>query len=76
MSRESTQGHGHWTHRRPDLLPRGERHRSAKLTDVAVRAMRAAKASGATTTSIAKRFGVSFKSARRAILGETWSHIK
>lgn len=72
----STWGDKHWTHRRSDLLPRGERHHSAKLSEDAVRWMRKQYAQGVSVTSVAKQLRVSRKAARYAILGVTWKHVR
>jgi hypothetical protein len=50
-------GDRHWSRRRPELVVRGERHGMARLTDIQVREIRQAVASGATRVSMARKFG-------------------
>jgi hypothetical protein len=66
--------HGQYTH--PELMPRGESHGNAKLTDAAVLAMRHAYASGdATQSELAERYGVTRVVALNALKGNTWKHV-
>jgi hypothetical protein len=56
---------------------RGSGHHGAVLTEAIVREMRALhRAGGGTFKSIGERFGVAKPTARQAIVGETWRHIK
>lgn len=55
---------------------RGSENTSSKLTESLVQSIRAAKAAGETTVSIAKKFGMHRCSIRRAISGQTWAHVK
>lgn len=50
----------------------GEANPHAKLTWAAVDEMRALRASGASVYSLAKRYGVSKMTARRAVTGDSW----
>lgn len=58
------------------VVVRGERHTSAKLTERTVFRMRQLRKRGATFQQMADDFGVTKQAARRAIIGETWSHLK
>jgi hypothetical protein len=54
----------------------GERQPNARLTDAAVQEMRALHATGmATFTELARRFGVSRRTATDAIRGVAWRHL-
>jgi hypothetical protein len=53
----------------------GEANRAAKLTDEQVRLARGEHQAGAKIRQLARRFGVHPKTMRRALLGETWSHV-
>lgn len=53
----------------------GAGHGGAKLTDEAVREARALRLTGMSYERIAKRYGVSKKTAMCAVNGETWKHI-
>ena len=53
----------------------GERHPMRRLDDTAVRAMRARRADGASSTQLAKEFNVSRMTAFRAATGRSWSHL-
>lgn len=54
------------------LLPQGERHRDAKLTAEKVEEAKRLRSEGWSYGRIAKHFGVSDVSARKAVLGLTW----
>lgn len=57
-------------------VPRGVGNGSAKLTEAIVRECRARYAAGsASTAELAQEFGVIENSMRKAINGETWSHV-
>lgn len=55
---------------------RGEQRPGAKLTDTTVRAMRIAADGGETMRSVARHFRVAPETARDAIQGRTWKHVK
>lgn len=59
-----------------DRIRKGEQHGQAKLTEQDVREMRRKRAQGMTYLSIANQYGVGRATARNAILGVTWKHIK
>lgn len=59
-----------------DRIRKGEQHGQAKLTEKDVREMRRKRAQGMTYPSIANQYGVGRVTARNAILGVTWDHIK
>jgi len=71
--------------RRPARRPRppqpletiayGERQPNAKLTNSAVRIIRAERAAGATYRALAVRFDVTPTAVRLAAIGERWGHI-
>ena len=54
----------------------GERSKQAKLTEKKVVEMRSRRQSGASYRTIGREFGVSNFSARHAVLGITWKHVK
>lgn len=54
------------------LIRRGERHGNARLTEAAVRAIRA---SAERTTSLAHQYGVSPRTVRDARNGKLWRHV-
>lgn len=54
---------------------RGEVHRSAKLTEDAVRKLRAMRGEGYTYPQLAALFGVHEQTARKAVQGRTWGHV-
>ncbi len=56
-------------------MPRGENHRSAKLTESDVRAIRELSVSGCGPTMLAKRFGVCVSAIHRAKTGKSWRHL-
>lgn len=55
---------------------RGSRHPHAKLTEDAVREIRAARAAGIPLAQLAARFGVSVRVVYEAAVGITWKHVK
>lgn len=55
--------------------PRGTRHHSSRLSEDDVGSLRSAYASGATTTELAERYGISRSSAYAAAIGRTWRHV-
>lgn len=69
-------GKGRMFGQRPaDDTIRGERHGIAKLDEAAVRELRALHASGATVTSLARKFGVSRRAIDFVLSRETWGHV-
>jgi hypothetical protein len=54
---------------------RGKEQGCSKLSDGAVREMRAKRASGATYAALGREYGVSDVAARNAVTGGTWSHV-
>lgn len=54
---------------------RGEAQGAARLTDDAVMLMRRAYAEGMSNAAVAAVFGVNKATARRAITGESWTHL-
>ena len=56
------------------LLPRGERHCSARLTEAIVLTIRERHASSETQASIARFYGVHIVTVNDVILGKTWKH--
>lgn len=64
-------------HTHSHLIVRGDRHHNAKLTDSKVRKMRYLYASGCYSyTELGIKFNVNCQTARSAILGQTWGHVK
>lgn len=62
--------------RRPDdLLPGGEHHHSAKLTDRTVLELRQRWFGGESIGLLAREFGVSKSAAWAAARGDTWRHL-
>lgn len=57
------------------MLPRGERHFRAVLTDALVRQIRTDHAAGESGSSIARRLGISQSTASSVITGKTWTHV-
>jgi hypothetical protein len=59
----------------PDRLLRGVQQAQAKLTDDAVRMIRAERAAGRTVTSLAKELGVSRAAVNNVLSGRRWKHV-
>lgn len=59
----------------PKGVPRGSRHRNAKVAEADVRAMREARAAGERLRAIGERFGLSESNVCRIVSGETWRHV-
>ena len=55
--------------------PRGEAHPSAKLTEAAVREIRAGLAQGVSLAELGRRYGVRPKTIRGVRDGLTWRHV-
>lgn len=60
---------------RPEWAARGERSGTAKLTESAVRSIRAALASGESMGSVARRIGVGHGTVHAIAVGRTWRHV-
>lgn len=59
------------------LIHRGERHHAAKLTDDAVRQIRALHAAGRNDqTTIGRKFGVRRQTVSLIVTGKAWTHVK
>lgn len=56
--------------------PKGEAHQNAKLTDEKVRELRKLHKEGFGFRKLSRQFKVDYRSARSAILGITWKHVK
>lgn len=65
---------------------KGSRHHAAKMTEVTVRAARRAAHRGGeimvdgkrrtvTTSSLARKYGVTHQTMRSILMGETWRHV-
>ena len=55
--------------------PVGERHGNAKLTEEAVRSIRAAHRSGVTRAYLARQHGVGWDAIGKIVSGEMWAHV-
>jgi hypothetical protein len=71
--------HGRFTGKRgPGSVPpyrRGEAHPGARLTEDAVRRIRAMHESGSAQRAIARQIGVSATAVRDVVSGRTWRHV-
>ncbi len=65
-------GDKHWRSTKPHLAAVGECHGHAKLTYAKVGRMKEMREEGMTYAQIAAEFGVSRRTASRAIKGKTW----
>lgn len=54
----------------------GSAHANSKLTESAVRDLRALRKTGASWNFLARRFGVTTRAIRYAARGQTWRHVK
>lgn len=61
--------------RRAKLRYSGEKNHTSKLTDAAVRDIRARVAAGESCASVAREYGVTSQAAGCARRGKTWSHV-
>jgi len=68
-------GDSHHTRTRPELVPRGSTHSSAKLTEADVVCIRKMLASGRTHYDIAAAFGVSRSAVSNIAVGKVWKHV-
>lgn len=73
---QMAQGDTHWSRRAPNLLPRGERRGSAKLTPEAVIAIRGAVAQGESQRTVAARYGVAFQTVSKIVNFTKWKHVQ
>lgn len=76
LSLARARGDEHHARRTPEVMPRGSRVGTAKLTDEAVRKIRAARAGGETLAVLAARFGVTEKNVSLIARRETWRHVE
>lgn len=68
-------GDTHWYRSKPELLPRGTDRSNAKLTDDAVREIRALLAAGERQVDVAARFGVHRVIVSKIKCRKIWSHV-
>lgn len=59
----------------PELLPHGEAHHSAKLTESGVQAIRFRHTQGTSMGKLAREYGVSVQTVSRVIHRTLWRHI-
>ena len=65
-----------WSHRHRELVPRGEKHPHAKLTETQVAEIRECYATGAFfQRELAARFGVSISLISGIVRGDSWAHL-
>lgn len=64
-----------WTCTRPEALPRGEKCRSAKLTEANVVWILGELKRGATSVALARLLGVNPETVRKIAIGKHWTHI-
>jgi transposase len=67
---KATMGCGHIN------MPKGMGHKSSKLTDDDIRAIRRLRTTGLAQEKIASRFGVGQSTISSILRGETWGHVK
>lgn len=60
---------------RKGRVPRGEKHSSAKLTEMAVMEIRQRYKNGETAATLAKEYGVSASNVAVIVRGEIWRHL-
>jgi len=76
LARDSVpRGDRHGLALHPECRARGERHGQAKLTADDIRVIRDLASAGHSQREIARKFGVSQRTAARAILRMAWKHI-
>jgi len=71
----SRTGNESGSRRHPKRRPRGEEHKTAKLTAVKVQQIRRLRNEGATQHALAKTFGVSRGAILAVLSGRTWRHV-
>lgn len=64
-------GNDHWSHKHPERVPRGEKHKSSKLTDAQVEQVRELRKQGVFQRTIAKMFGIEKTQVGRIERGES-----
>lgn len=64
-----------WRHKMVLRPPRGEDQNFAKLTEKSVREIRSLKASGASSSSLARQFGVNESTIHRVVNRKFWAHV-
>jgi len=74
-SGRGSQGARHNTVTHPELVPRGQRHGCARLTDADVMTMRARYAAGESAAALSEAFGVHLRTAFRVVRRERWQHL-
>jgi hypothetical protein len=57
-------------------VARGAAHGGAKLTEEAIRAIRALSAQGVSSRRVAKRFGIAKSTVLRVVRGQNWRHVE
>jgi len=62
--------------RHPERVPRGEATNHAKLTEAAVREIRARRAEGATLMALAQQYGVTHSAIQGVVSRKTWRHVE
>lgn len=61
--------------RHPEMVARGERQHSAKLTEDHVRAIRLARRGGESYARLAARYGICTSTLAALLTGRTWKHV-
>jgi hypothetical protein len=69
-------GQRHWAKRMPERIHRGEERPSHRLTDTAVRTIRAQHTAGVTSKVLAQQFNVAPRTIRDVTNRLTWTHIE
>lgn len=65
-------GAGHWSHRMPHIVPRGERCYNAKFTDDGIRTIRSSTDSA---KALAAQFNCTTTTIYRIRAGRAWAHV-
>jgi hypothetical protein len=68
-------GDAHPLRRHPELAARGERNGFSKLTEDAVRDIRARRAAGEILRTIAEYHGVNLTCVHKIVMRESWRHV-
>lgn len=63
-------------HTHPDLVPRGEQHGKAKLTETMVKLIRAEYAAGVSSNELARRLNVTRGAIGHVVKRTNWKHVK